>query len=69
MNMEGVLFNTVRDMNFMFLFPAINVSSGFWFHPGFVVKSFGQMTLLVTMYFIEIIKNSFGFFLLISDIS
>uniref|UniRef100_F1L0S9 ABC transporter ATP-binding protein/permease wht-1 n=1 Tax=Ascaris suum TaxID=6253 RepID=F1L0S9_ASCSU len=25
MNIEGVLYNTVRDMNFMFLFPSINV--------------------------------------------
>ncbi|KHN71601.1 ABC transporter ATP-binding protein/permease wht-1 [Toxocara canis] len=25
MNIEGILYNTVRDMNFMFLFPSINV--------------------------------------------
>lgn len=26
MNLEGILYNTVRDMNFIFLFPSINVS-------------------------------------------
>lgn len=26
MNLEGILYNTVRDMNFIFLFPSISVS-------------------------------------------
>ncbi|EFO13394.2 hypothetical protein LOAG_15135, partial [Loa loa] len=24
MNLEGILYNTIRDMNFIFLFPSIN---------------------------------------------
>lgn len=31
MNLEGILYNTVRDMNFMFLFPSINVSYSVFF--------------------------------------
>lgn len=46
MNMEGILYNTVRDMNFMFLFPSINVSSSFPAYLRVVLGNIWQVILL-----------------------